>query len=61
MPIEPKSTIELKPCGLRVMLIDIQKDLKLGDLFEAVMHLKHSSKIKLTVIVQDVRTMNIKH
>jgi periplasmic copper chaperone A len=55
--IQPKSKTELKPGGLHVMLLDLVKDFKKGDLFEAIILLKHAGKIKVNAMVQDMPSM----
>lgn len=59
--VPAKSKVELKPRGLHVMLIDLQKDLRIGDKVEATIKLKHAGKIKINAIVKDMPAMNMKH
>ena len=51
--INPKSELEFKPGGFHVMLLDLQKDFKIGDLFEAVLQFKYAGKIKVKAEVRD--------
>ncbi len=59
--VPAKSKVELKPRGLHVMLIDLQKDLRIGDEIEAALNLKHAGKIKVKAVVKDMPAMNMKH
>ena len=55
--INPKSELEFKPGGFHVMLLDLQKDFKIGDLFEAVLQFKYAGKIKVKAEVRDMPMM----
>jgi copper(I)-binding protein len=59
--VPAKSKVELKPRGLHVMLIDLQKDLRIGDKVEATIKLIHAGKIKINAIVKDMPAMNMRH
>lgn len=54
LAINPKSELEFKPGGFHVMLLDLQKDLKIGDSFDAVLLLKYAGKIKVKAEVRDM-------
>ncbi|MCX6175149.1 MAG: copper chaperone PCu(A)C [Ignavibacteriales bacterium] len=58
LAINPKSEFEFKPGGFHVMLLDLQKDLKLGDSFDAVLLLKYAGKIKVKAEVRDMPMTN---
>ncbi|GEM_PF-977228 len=51
--INPKSELEFKPGGFHVMLLDLQKDFKIGDSFEAGLQFKYAGKIKVIAEVRD--------
>jgi periplasmic copper chaperone A len=51
--VPPKSKIEFKPGGYHVMLLDMTKDFKTGDKFDAVIIFKHACKIKVTAVVKE--------
>lgn len=55
--VPPKSKAELKPGGFHVMLLDLVKDFKKGDSFEAIILLKHAGKVKVNAVVQDMPQM----
>ena len=57
IPVPPKSKAELKPGGFHVMLLDLVKDFKKGDSFEAFVLLKHAGKVKVNAVVQDMPQM----
>lgn len=60
--VPAKSKIEFKPGGLHVMLIDAQKDFRIGDQLNAVLKFKHAGKIKVKAVVQDMPPASgIKH
>jgi periplasmic copper chaperone A len=52
--IEPNSKIEFKPGGFHVMLLDMAKDFKVGDRFEATIYFKHSGRIKVKATVKEM-------
>jgi copper(I)-binding protein len=54
VPLEPSSEIKFEPGGLHVMLIDLKKDLKVGDEIEVTLHFTNFEDINLTVPVRDV-------
>lgn len=55
--VPAKSKAELKPGGFHVMLLDMVKDFKKGDSFEAVVQFKNAGKIKVNAVVQDTPKM----
>jgi periplasmic copper chaperone A len=55
--VPAKSKAELKPGGLHVMLLDMAKDFKKGDSFEAVVQFKNAGRIKVNAVVQDMPKM----
>ena len=57
LAINPKSEFEFKPGGFHVMLLDLQKDFKVGDSFDAVLLLKYAGKIKVKAEVRDIPMM----
>ncbi len=60
--VAPKSKVKFKPVSLHVMILDVHKDFKLGSPLEAVLRFKHSGKIKVKAVVQDMPAMGgMKH
>lgn len=55
------SKIEFKPRSLHIMLLDMQKDLKIGASLEAILNFKLSGKIKIKASVQDMPVQGMKH
>jgi len=51
--IPSKSVIKLKPGEFHIMLIDLKKDLKLGDFIKATIQFKNSGALKIKAIVKD--------
>lgn len=49
----PKSELKFKPGGFHIMLINVNKNLKVGDVVDVVLHFKHSKNIKLKVPVKE--------
>lgn len=62
VPVPAKSKVEFKPGSFHVMLVDVQKDFRIGDPFNAVLKFKHAGNIKVNAVVQDVPAMGgMKH
>jgi copper(I)-binding protein len=51
--IPAKSVVELKPGGFHVMLIDMKRNYKSGDLIQAIIKLKNAGKIKIKAVIKD--------
>ena len=51
--IPAKSVVELKPGGFHVMLIDMKRNYKSGDLIQAIIKLKNAGKITIKAIIKD--------
>ncbi|MEN9416974.1 MAG: hypothetical protein RI988_594, partial [Pseudomonadota bacterium] len=50
--VPPGKTVELKPGGLHVMLIGIQKPLKVGDSFPLTLRFEKAGEVQVEVPVQ---------
>ncbi|MBI1939704.1 MAG: copper chaperone PCu(A)C [Ignavibacteriales bacterium] len=60
--VPSKSKVEFKPRSLHVMLIDVVKDLRIGDKIHVVLTFKHAGKIKVKAVVQEMPIMGgMKH
>lgn len=59
--VNSKSKTEFKPGGLHVMMLDMQKDFKMGDKLEAVLLFKKSGKIKVEAVIKDSPGMKMMH
>lgn len=53
LPIDGYADIAFKPGGLHVMLVNVNKDFKLDDEFQIVLHFKTHEDITVHVIVKD--------
>ena len=51
--IPAKSVVELKPGGFHVMLLDLKKDFRMGDLITTTLHFKHAGTRKVNAVVKD--------
>jgi copper(I)-binding protein len=51
--IPQKSVVELRPGGFHIMLLDMKKDYKIGDLIKAAVKFKNVGTIKVNAIVKD--------
>ena len=60
VPLPANAKTTFKPGGLHIMLIDMKKDLKVGDEVEITLHFKNSEDINLLVPVQEA-AMSEKH
>jgi copper(I)-binding protein len=56
--IPPNSTIKFKPRDLHVMLINLNKDMKLNDKGEVTLVFKTAGKIKVNALVSDMQMKN---
>lgn len=54
VPLAASSEIKFEPGGLHVMLIDLKKDLKIGDEVEITLHFTNFEDIDVTVPVSDM-------
>ncbi|HEX2996471.1 MAG TPA: copper chaperone PCu(A)C, partial [Anaerolineales bacterium] len=61
VPLEAYADIEFAPGGLHVMLINLKKELKIGDEIEIALHFKNSEDIKLRVPVRDTPALEEEH
>jgi hypothetical protein len=53
--IPAKSVVELKPGGFHVMLLDLKKDFRMGNLITTILHFKHAGTRKVNAVVKDSR------
>ena len=53
VPIPSDGSVEFKPGGLHVMLINLNDDLTAGDIFELVLNLENKGKVELEVTVRE--------
>jgi len=51
--IPPKSVVELKPGGFHIMLLDMKKDCKNGDLIKATVQFKNAGTIIINAVVKE--------
>lgn len=54
VPLEPSAEVKFEPGGLHVMLVDLKKDLKVGDEVEITLHFTNFEDINVTVPVSDM-------
>jgi copper(I)-binding protein len=54
VPLEASSEIKFEPGGLHVMLVDLKKDLKVGDEVEITLHFTNFEDVNVTVPVSDM-------
>jgi copper(I)-binding protein len=54
VPVERSAEIRFEPGGLHIMLIDLKKDLKVGDEVEITLHFTSFEDINITVPVSDM-------
>jgi len=60
--VPSRSKVEFKPRSLHVMLIDVVKDLRIGDKIHVVLTFKQAGKIKVKAVVQEMPMMGgMKH
>ncbi|MGA8263742.1 MAG: copper chaperone PCu(A)C [Ignavibacteriaceae bacterium] len=52
IPIKAKSTLEFKPGGYHVMVMNLKKDLKIGSLAEFTLHFKYAGNITVKAPVK---------
>ncbi len=52
IPIKSKTTLEFKPGGYHVMVMNLNKDLKEGDSAEFTLHFKYAGNIKIKAPVK---------
>lgn len=52
IPIQPKSTLEFKPGGYHVMVMNLNKDLKKGDSAQFTLHFKYAGNITVKAPVK---------
>ncbi len=53
VPLKAFTDIDFAPDGLHLVLVHLQKELKLGDQFQITLHFKNSKDIKVRVSVRD--------
>jgi periplasmic copper chaperone A len=53
VPIPANATVEFQPAGLHVMLINLPKDLKVGDHFTLILAFKQAGDIQVDVAVRE--------
>ncbi|MFZ4519137.1 MAG: copper chaperone PCu(A)C [Microthrixaceae bacterium] len=51
--IAPNSTLQLKPGGYHIMVIDLEKDLKVGDEVPVTLTFEHSGTVDVTATVRE--------
>ena len=61
LPIDGYADMEFKPGSLHVMLVNVNKDFKLNDEFEIVLHFKTHEDITVHVIVKDAAPTDEDH
>ncbi|HEX5808253.1 MAG TPA: copper chaperone PCu(A)C [Anaerolineales bacterium] len=54
LPLEPDAEVAFEPGGYHVMLVGVQKELKVGDEIQITLHFQNSADIALTVPVSDM-------
>ena len=52
IPIRPESTLEFKPGGYHVMVMNLKIDMKKGDSAQFTLHFKYAGNIKVTAPVK---------
>jgi len=53
VPMEAFAEVKFEPGSLHLMLVNLQKDLKVGDQIEVTLHFKNYEDIKMMVPVRD--------
>jgi periplasmic copper chaperone A len=53
VPLEPSSELKFEPGGLHIMLVDLKKDLQVGDLVNITLHFTNFEDLKVTIPVRD--------
>lgn len=53
VPLEAYAEVEFRPGGLHVMLIDIHKDLQIGDEIDLTLHFRNSEDIRVMAAVRE--------
>lgn len=51
--VPPRSRVTFQPGGLHVMLMDLKRDLKVGDSFSLTLRFRKAGDIKITVTVRE--------
>jgi copper(I)-binding protein len=59
--IPPKSSVKFKPRDLHIMLISLNKDLRQGEKYDAVLFFKNAGEIKINAIVRDMPMGGMRH
>ena len=54
LPLEPDAEVAFEPGGYHVMLVGVQKELKVGDEIQITLHFQKSGDLALTVPVSDM-------
>lgn len=54
VPLQPSSEIKFGPGGLHIMLVDLTKELKVGDTVDSTLHFTNFEDINVTVPVTDM-------
>jgi copper(I)-binding protein len=54
LEIPANSTVTLKPAGLHIMMMEMQRELKAGDTFDVVLSFQSAGNITATVTVRDM-------
>jgi len=53
VPLEAFAEIEFAPGGLHIMLVDLKRDVRVGDEIEVVLHFKNFEEIKIIAPVRE--------
>jgi copper(I)-binding protein len=53
IPLEAFGELKFEPGGLHIMLVDLKKDLKVGDQIAITLHFKNFEDVNVRVIVRD--------
>lgn len=61
LPIDGFADVAFKPGGLHVMLVNVNRDFKLNDEFQIVLHFKTHEDITVHVIVKDAAPTDEEH
>lgn len=59
--IPPKSSVKFKPRDLHIMLISLNKDLRSGEKYDAVLVFKNAGEIKINAVVRDMPVGGMRH
>lgn len=59
--VNTKSSAEFKPGGLHIMMLDMQRDFKMGNRLEAILQFKKAGKIKVEAEIKDSPGMKMMH